>query len=251
MEATQRGRMMFFVGPDGAELQHNKLCLALRASIAVKQSVRIASGYVTPERLKLLFAISGSMLLLTKDGRHSWIYLTPATHSCYSGEEILPNAQGAYSFPVDVPGPYLVLPEEALQHVPSDEEDDDEDAGAHSHGHAHHAHGHHTDEEQARIQAEMQATLRERLKRMEQGRKRLIKELYIPRHPHLYSLVPEVRIRFVLLWSLSFCSESLLQNLLRPRKQCVSNSMSRSLICSSHQIYHHNNREQKRLSCKL
>lgn len=74
----------------------------------------------------------------------------------------------------------MVIPEEALQNVPSDDEDEDE-------AHAGHAH-------QTQFDPAKQAALQQRRKEMEEGRKRLIKELYVPRHPHLYTLSPEVGI---------------------------------------------------------
>lgn len=73
----------------------------------------------------------------------------------------------------------MVLPEEALQDVPSDEEDEE------AHGHAH--------QHPKPLDPEKQKALRLRHTQMETGRKKLIKELYVPRHPHLYTLTPEVR----------------------------------------------------------
>ena len=78
---------------------------------------------------------------------------------------------------------FMVLPEEALQEVPSDEEDEEE-----AHGHAHHR--------SVPLDPEKQKALRLRHTQMEVGRKKLIKELYVPRHPHLYTLTPEVRATF-------------------------------------------------------
>lgn len=99
----------------------------------------------------------------------------------HPGEELNPSREGTYAFAKDSAAVYMVLPEEALQSVPSDDEDD---AGDDSHeGHSHHV----------PFDPAKQAVLQQRRKQMEEGRKKLIKELYIRRHPHLFTLTPEVR----------------------------------------------------------
>lgn len=120
-------------------------------------------------------------------------------HNIFSGDEIVANAEGRFAFPENYTGPYAVLPEEALQSVPSDDEEDDEGCDHHLHhdGHSHDEqrqhHGGHSHTHDAAIDEAKQMALLERRKAMEAGRKKLIKELYIPRHPHLYNLNPEVR----------------------------------------------------------
>ena len=168
MEITQqRGPTLFFVGPDGSALTES--CNS-RLHV-VKQSVRPASRHCLQSLPPFLWSQRMVRIRCCRSRPHPL------------GEELLPNAQGKFEFPAGNTGPFVVLPEEALQQLPSDDEESSDSHG-HSHGHGH---------SHAQPDATKQAVLQERRRRMEDSRKNLIKELYIPRHPHLFTLTPEVR----------------------------------------------------------